>query len=149
MSALSPHLAHGGSLCSWLSRPLPRPMCLFQVPFPDAWGTGAPLERGGVYFSVPGRGGRAPPRAAGRSCRMTLWRWAGAELATEVPLPLQPLPAASTVLALGEEASLHGCAWGRDRYGPKPPFLVRRPGQGGRWAFLTRNLEHQEYFCGA
>lgn len=38
----------------------PTPMCLFTVPFPDAGGTGVPLERGGRLFQCAGRGRPCP-----------------------------------------------------------------------------------------
>lgn len=70
--------------------------CLSKVAFPDGWETGASLSgAGGVYFSVPGRGGPCPSwgmRVAVPRDPVAIWSRAGHRDCPAAQLP----PAAAT-----------------------------------------------------
>lgn len=104
----------------------PAPTCLFKVPFPDAWETGAPLERGGSLFQCDGRA--CPSELAGhRGC------------------PTRPAAACSfhgghAPARRPRSMGMPGGEAGKARL----PFVLRPSGWGGGNIFLTRSLEPQE-----
>lgn len=102
----------------WMVPALPQslPHCLCKVPFPDAW---EQVQSGAGWESISvcweGLGPSLLGHEGGQLPRDPLACPSGAMLASEARALAQLPPAASRVLALRVEATVHGDAQRRDR----------------------------------